>query len=107
MFVAFPLFSYVLSMDIKEYDKLTSAGEILLDLIILRLTTVVFARVLRSTNSHTRKTPYVTALQPHARQRVIFVMVFYPSLLFSPFGTYLFIVTLAWCGMGVGVASLS
>ena len=33
----------------------------------------------------------MTALQPHARQRLIFVMVFYPSLLFSPFGTYLFI----------------
>ena len=33
-------------MDIKDYDKLTSAGEILLDL-ILRLTTVAFARVLR------------------------------------------------------------
>ena len=31
IFVAFPLFSYVLSMDIKEYDKLTSAGEFVLD----------------------------------------------------------------------------
>ena len=27
--------------------------------------------------------------------------VFYPSVLFSPFGTYLFIVALAWCGIGV------
>ena len=35
-------------MDIKDYDKLTSAGEILLEL-ILRLSTVAvaFARVLR------------------------------------------------------------
>ena len=44
---------------------------------------------------------------PHARQRLIFVMVFYPSLLFPPFGTYLFIVALAWCGMGGSVVSLS
>ena len=30
----------------------------------------------QKTNSHTRKTPYVTALQSHGRQRLIFVMVF-------------------------------
>ena len=91
-------------MDIKDYDKLTSAGEILLDLFCGLLPLPLR---LRETNSHTRKTPYVTALQPHARQRLIFVMVFYPSLLFSPFGAYLFIVAfIAWCGMGGGVVSL-
>ena len=92
-------------MDIKDYDKLTSAGENLARL-ILQLTTVAFASS-QKTNSHTRKTPYVTALQPHARQRLIFVMVFYPSLLFSPFGTYLFTVALAWCGCSILVVKLS
>ena len=73
-------------MEIKEYDKLTSAGEILLDL-FCGFGTVVFARVLRRQTHIPEKRR--TALQPHARQRLMFVMVFYPSLLFSPFGTYL------------------
>ena len=54
-------------MDIKEYDKLTSAGEISFDLFCGLLPLCL--RESQKTNSHTRKTPYVTALQPHARQR--------------------------------------
>ena len=54
-------------MDIKEYDKLTSAGEISFDLFCGLLP--LSLRESQKTNSHTRKTPYVTALQSHARQR--------------------------------------
>ena len=82
-------------MDIKEYDKLTSAGEILLD-----LNCGLLPLCLREFSED--KLTY----QKNALFDKI-VMVFYPSLLFPPFGTYLFIVALTWCGMGGGVVSLS
>ena len=84
-------------MDIKEYDKLTSAGEILLDLFCGLLP--LYLREFSEDKLTYRKNAICDSL----------TKVFYPSLLFSPFGTYmyLFIVDLAWCGMGGSVVSLS
>ena len=96
-------------MDIKDYDKLTSAGEILLDLFcsLLPLCLREFSEDKLTYQKNAICDSLTTPCYAYAMQRLIFVMVFYSSLLFSPFGTYLFIVALAWCGMGGGVVSLS
>ena len=75
-------------MDIKEYDKLTSSGEILLDLFcgLLPLCLREF-----SEDKLTYQKNVVCD---------IFIMVFYPSLLFS-------VVWDGWEVMGGGVVSLS
>ena len=97
-------------MDIKDYDKLTSTGQILLDLFCGLLPLCL--REFSGDKLTYQKNAVCDSLTTPCQAKINFChgilpRVLYPSLLFSPFGTYLFIVALAWCGMGGGVVSLS